>query len=145
MNWPVRLGGASMNWIQKVFLNGLLCAVLALSFPVVSRAATLEELESRILKLEQTLEEAKQERQKLEKVVKAAPTRKKDDAANVYLDGKFWPTLVYRDADSHRWVGMEGPSTDIYDVGSKIRYCRGCQSDRYPHRGAPGCMVCQHQ
>ena len=134
MNWPARLGGAPMNLIQKVFLNGLLCAVLALSFPVVSRAATLEELESRILKLEQTLEktrqtleearqaleEAKQERQKLEKVVKAAPTRKKDDAANVYLDGKFWPTLVYRDADSHRWVGMEGPSTDIYDVGSKI-------------------------
>ena len=88
--------------MQKVFLNGLLCAVLALSFPVVSSAATLEELETRIIKLEQTLDEtrqalekARQERQKLEKVVKAAPTRKKDHDANVYLDGKNWPTPSY--------------------------------------------------
>ena len=102
--------------MQKVFLNGLLCAVLALSFPVVSRAATLEELETRINRLEQTLDEtrqtleearqalekarqalekARQERQKLEKVVKAAPTRKKEHDANVYLDGKIRPTPSY--------------------------------------------------
>ncbi len=122
------------NLIQKVLANCLLCVVLALSFPVVVNAATLEELETRINRLEQTLEktrqtleearqaleEARQGREKLEEVVKAAPIRKKDDAANVYLDGTFWPSLTYRDADSHRWVGMQGSSTDVYDVGSKI-------------------------
>ncbi len=123
-----------MGFVQKILTNCLLCVVLALSFPVVVNAATLEELETRINRLEQTLEktrqtleearqaleEARQGREKLEEVVKAAPIRKKDDAANVYLDGTFWPSLTYRDADSHRWVGMEGSSTDVYDVGSKI-------------------------